>query len=70
MLSCWPIRELLKGIWVLKKTKLQVRRRMWVVKKVEYFCKFCEACAGYRRGPAPKQGYIDHMVMGAPVEMS
>ena len=54
-----------------EKTKLQVRRRMYWpgwAKEVESFCKFCEACAGYRRGPAPKQGYLDPMVMGAPME--
>ena len=54
-----------------EKTKFQVRRRVYWPgwsKEVEDFCRFCEACASYKRGSAPKQGYLDPMIMGEPME--
>ena len=54
-----------------EKTKEQVRRRAYwpgYSKDVLRFCRECEACSRYKRGPAPKQGPLEPLVTGNVME--
>ena len=54
-----------------EKTKVQVRRRAYwpgFSKDVIHFCQACEPCARYRRGAAPKQGFLEPLVVGDVME--
>ena len=56
-----------RGHLGFEKTKKQViRRAYWpgFSKDVFRYCRECEACARYKRGPAPKQGPLEPMTTG------
>ena len=54
-----------------EKTKKQVRRRAYwpgFSNDVFRYCRECEACSRYKRGPAPKQGLLEPLITGNVME--
>ena len=59
------------GHFGIRKTMARLQRKFyWAgwTRDVREFCRRCERCATYYRGPIPKQGYLSEFRVGEPME--